>query len=281
MSWFRYCLNASTIRPIPLLEKISVAANAGYSAIELWHDDIEAYVEQGGSARDVRRALGDHGLELPTTIYLGDWFDTEGTEFEKAWSQCQRRIEQAAELGAHYIIAGPPRGRADMERGAERYRQLLELGRTYGVRPAMEFLGFVDDLNTIEKALEVMNRSQHEHATTVLDPFHIFRGGGSIDSIELLSDEQIAISHFNDAPAQPPREQQHDPDRVMPGDGHLDLSNYLKRLAATGYRRWLSLELFREDLWQRDPLHVAREGLEKMRAAVHAALGEWEATQSR
>jgi 2-keto-myo-inositol isomerase len=37
-----------------------------------------------------------------------------------------------------------------------------------------------------------------------------------------------------------------------------------------GYQGWLSLELFREDLWKRDPLEVARIGLEKMRAVVEA-----------
>jgi sugar phosphate isomerase/epimerase len=39
-------------------------------------------------------------------------------------------------------------------------------------------------------------------------------------------------------------------------------------LRQIGYRRWISLELFREDLWRRDPLEVARVGLEKMRSVV-------------
>jgi 2-keto-myo-inositol isomerase len=91
-----------------------------------------------------------------------------------------------------------------------------------------------------------------------------------MESIAMLDESQIAVSHFNDAPAVPPREQQHDPDRVFPGDGHLDLQRYVRLLRATGYRRWLSLELFREELWQADPLDVARQGLAKMRAVVEA-----------
>ena len=75
---------------------------------------------------------------------------------------------------------------------------------------------------------------------------------------------EIAVFHFNDAPAFPPREQQHDKDRVMPGDGHLDLKRLLNHLRSIGYNRWLSLELFREDLWADDPRDVARVGLEKM-----------------
>jgi sugar phosphate isomerase/epimerase len=104
----------------------------------------------------------------------------------------------------------------------------------------------------------------------VHDPFHIFRGGGSIESIGKLKPEQIAIFHFNDAPVHPPRARQSDADRVMPGDGHLDLKRILQLLRQIGYNRWLSLELFREDLWAKNPRDVAREGLEKMRAVAES-----------
>ena len=134
--------------------------------------------------------------------------------------------------------------------------------------PAMEFFGFVERLNTIEDALDVMTRAGDENATTVVDPFHIFRGGGSIESLAKLAARQIAVSHFNDGPATPARELQHDKDRVMPGDGEFDLSRYVDLLRQIGYNRFLSLELFREDLWAQDPLEVARVGLDKMRSVV-------------
>jgi len=267
---FPYCLNASTIQTTPLLRQIEVAAAAGYEAIELWHRDINAHLRAQGTLRDIRQALDDHGLAVPTTIYLRDWFDTTGEVHTQAMQECRRRLEQAAELGALHVIASPPSGPADYERGAKRYRQLLEMGIALGPKPAMEFLGFVDQLNTIEDALEIVRQCGHPQASIILDPFHVFRGGGSMESIAQLDEHQIAISHFNDAPSAPPREQQHDEDRVYPGDGHLDLPRYVDLLWQTGYRGYLSLELFREDLWARDPLEAAREGLEKMREVVEA-----------
>ncbi len=150
------------------------------------------------------------------------------------------------------------------------YRELLQIGGDFGVKPSMEFLGFVEQLNTIEDALEVMTKSGHPDASTVLDPFHIQRGGGSVESISKLTAEQIAVAHFMDTVGEPPREQQHDPDRVMPGDGIFDLNRYLELLRQVGYRRFLSLELFREDLWAQDPRDVAATGLEKMRAVVES-----------
>ena len=267
---FAYCLNASTIRPTPILEKIRIAGETGYSAIELWHDEIEAHVSAGGSVAELRLAVSDHGLVVPTTIYLRDWFDCSAAEYPVVLDECKRRMEQAAEVGATYVIASPPSAEADYDLGAARYRELLEAGAVAGVTPSMEFLGFVGQFNTIEDALEVMEKSGHPDATTILDPFHVFRGGGSVESISKLSARQIAISHFNDVPALPPREQQHDPDRVMPGDGVFDLKRYIELLRGTGYDSFLSLELFREDLWQQDPRDVARIGLEKMRAVVES-----------
>ena len=269
MAGLLYCLNSSTIKPTPILDKIAIAGKTGYAAIELWHDDIDAHVSAGGRVSDVRKAVEDQGLAVPTTIYLKGWFDTEGKERQQALEECKRRMAQAVEVGATYCIAGPPLGTGlDYELGGRRYRELLETGLAMGVKPAVEYLGFADELNTIEAALAVITQSGHPEATVVLDPFHCFRGGGPIESISKLTSKQIAISHFNDAPAKPPRGQQHDRDRVMPGDGSVDLERYVTLLRGTGYDRWLSLELFREDLWASDPREVARVGLEKMRAVV-------------
>lgn len=266
MADFSYCLNSSTIKPAPILKKIEIAGKVGYSAIELWHDDIDAHLASGGSLRDIRKALADNRLAVPTTIFLKGWFDTTGDEHSKALDECKRRMAQAVEVGALHCIGGPPPTKSDRALGARNYRELLELGISMGVKPSMEFLGFVEDIKTIEDALDIMTRAGHPQATTILDPFHIFRGGGSPESILKLKPEQIAICHFNDTPALPPREQQHDKDRVYPGDGHLPLRHELDLLRQTGYNRWLSLELFNEALWAKDPLEVARIGLEKMRA---------------
>lgn len=270
MSSFGYCLNASTIRGTQVARQIEVAALAGYGAIELWFADVDAHLASGGTVAELRRALDDRGLAVPTMIYLGGWFDAADGEWPGIKAECGRRLEQAEQLGARYVIAGPPMGRADFYTGALRYRELLELGDRIGAWPAFEFLGFVEQYNTIESAREVLLLANHSAAATVLDPFHIFRGGGSVGSIVTLRADQIAVAHFNDTPAQPPREQQHDADRVWPGDGHLHLSRYLALLRQIGFGGWLSLELFREDLWKRDPLEVACIGLGKMRAVVEA-----------
>jgi sugar phosphate isomerase/epimerase len=268
MADFLYCLNSSTIRPTPIMDKIRIAGHAGYSAIELWHDDIDTHLAAGGTLADLRKALADYGLAVPTTIYVKGWFDSTGPDYLRALDEAKRRMHQSVELGGLHIIAGPPGGKTDHDLGARNYRELLEIGLKIGVKPAMEYLGFVDDINTIEAAAEIVEKAGHPQGTVIHDPFHIFRGGGSFDSLLKVPANRIAICHFNDAPADPPRVQQHDKDRVYPGDGHLDLGRMVRLLKQLGYNRWLSLELFRPDLWAQNPTEVATRGLAKMRAVV-------------
>lgn len=268
MTAFSYCLNASTIRPTPILDKIRIAGEVGYTAIELWHDEIEAFVAAGRPLSDIKKALSDAGLALPTTIYLRGWCDTTGAEHTAGLDECKRRLQTAAELGATHSIASPAGGKVDVALAAKNYRELVDLGLSFGVKPAMEYLGFVEQINTIESALEIMTLSGHPQATIIVDPFHNFRGGGAFESLSKLKGNQIAISHFNDTPASPPRVEQHDHSRVLPGEGHLNLKQWVGLLKQIGYNRWLSLELFNEALWAQDPTEVARRGLETMRAVA-------------
>lgn len=268
MSQFTLALNTSTIRPVSLMDKIRIAGETGYDAIELWNDDLTAYEQQGGALKDVKRALNAQGLSVVTVIALHGWLNTSGEAHQKAIEEAKRRMAQAAAVGSTYIIASPPREVADLKLGGKNYRELLELGRQYGVKPAMEFLGFVDGVNKVKPAWEVITAASHPDGTIVLDPFHIFRGGGEVDDMHGIPGDKIAVCHFNDVPASPPRQQQTDADRVYPGDGVFDLKRMVALLKEANYRGAISLELFNPNYWKEDPRQVAKIGLEKMKAVI-------------
>ena len=267
---FRYSLNSSTIKPTPIVRKIEIAAEVGYAGIELWHADIDLFLESGGTLAELRRVVEASGLAVPTSIMLKGWCEPDGPEYDAGIEECKRRLGQAAAVGAKHVIAGPPHGAVDFELAGQRYGELVDLGLSFGVRPTMEYLGFAQDVNTIAAAIDIMRRSGHSEATIVLDPFHDFRGGGGHEAILELKAEQVAMCHFDDAPATPPADGQRDPDRVMPGEGIIDLPRVLSHLRTIGYRGWISLELFREDLWAQDPLEVARRGLVVMQQICEA-----------
>ena len=160
MSSFQYALNSSTIKTTPLLQKIEIAARAGYSGIELWHMDIDVYAESGGTIADIRKCVEDNGLVVPTTIHIHDWFQPAGDEHMKAMDEARRKLENTAAVGCKYAVCGPPHGPADRELGKQHYRDMLELGAEFGVRPAFEYLGFVQDIRTIDDAIEILEDRQ-------------------------------------------------------------------------------------------------------------------------
>lgn len=262
------CLNTSTIRPASLMDKIDAAAAAGFRAVELWNSDVTAYVEGGGSLQEVKDRLAARGLTVPSMIAIMGFVGNEAPGREERLAEARRRMEQARSLGAPFIVASPPPGRADLARCGEDYKELLRIGRETGIRPAMEFLGFVEHVNSIAAAREILERSGDAGATIVIDWFHMVRGDGRetmLEDLRALKAEQIAIVHLDDVPYSKPFGEMTDGDRVYPGDGEIPLADLFAALAETGYDGPLSLELFNADLWAQDPYQVAKTGFEKSR----------------
>ena len=67
---FQYCLNTSTIRGqnLPITEEIDIAAKAGYTGIEPWLGKLNEYKNDGGSLKDLRKRIDDHGLTIESAI---------------------------------------------------------------------------------------------------------------------------------------------------------------------------------------------------------------------
>jgi sugar phosphate isomerase/epimerase len=270
MSDFVYCLNTSTIRPTPLLEKIRVAGRAGYQAIEPWNDEITDYLEQGGTIAELKKALGDAGLKVVSVIALHSWITTDGDEYNTVLDECRRRMDQAVQLGSPYIVASPPQEVVDLGRATKRFTELMDLGKSLGVTPSMEFLGFVDGIKNVASAWAIAKGTGNLKATVVADVFHMIRGGGSVDDLLQLTGDRLANFHINDVPAVPDPLTQTDYDRVMVGEGIADLPKVIANLRSIGYHGPLSLELFNRDLWEADPEVVVRRGLDQVRRLVEA-----------
>ena len=104
MSDFVFCLNTSTIRPTPLIEKIEVAGNAGYAAIEPWNDEITAYLEQGGQFTELKRAIAGAGLKVVSVIALHGWITSDGAEYVRVLDDCHRDLRN---LRPRQLVQGP------------------------------------------------------------------------------------------------------------------------------------------------------------------------------
>ena len=171
--------------------------------------------------------------------------------------------------------AAPPAGvSADetvtLDDAAQRYRALLEIGDEIGVTPQIEMWGGNRTIGTVSKAIYVAVRAGHPKACFLGDVYHTYKGGSSFDGLRMLGGNALQVYHFNDYPANPPREKIGDADRVHVGDGIAPIKDILEIFLSVGATPVLSLELFNREYWKQDANEVAKVGLEKMKAAVAA-----------
>ena len=276
--WFGYALNTSTIRGqnLDLVEEIETTAEAGYDGIEPWTSKIHNYVESGGSLRDLRKRCEDLQLKVCSGIGFANWVVDDDQRRADGVEQLKRDMDALAQLGGTHIAA-PPAGanRAgttlDLDRAAERYRAILEIGHEIGVIPQLEVWGPSANLSHGSQALYVAAQSDHPDACLLLDAYHMYKGGTPATILKLIGREALHCYHMNDYPADPPRDTIRDSERIWPGDGIAPLTEILTYMANNYCRVMLSLELFNPEYWRMPALEAAKLGLEKMKASVAAA----------
>jgi 2-keto-myo-inositol isomerase len=274
ISLWPICLNASTIRPAPLMDKIEVAAKAGYDMLELWINEIEKYEQAGGNPKELGELIKSKGLRVPNVIGLWDCMPMADDAFAASLPATKNRMRLSAAVGSKHVAAIPVPDRADfdLKTGISRYKELLKIGREeYGIIVAFEFVGFFKGIYRMGQAAGIAIDTDDAEACLIMDSFHLYRGGSGFNGIKHLNGDFIADFHINDVPAEPARETLGDKHRIYPGDGILPLVQLLKDLKTIGYRGPLSLEIFNEEEYKKDPLLVAQTGKQRIMDLVSAA----------
>ena len=275
---FTFCLNTSTImkQNIGLIAEIELAAKAGYNGIEIWIRTLETFVKEGGKLKDVKQKANDLGIVIEDAIGFAPWIVDDPSERQKALEQTKQEMDMLAQIGCKRIAA-PPFGATqgadiNLRQAAARYRAVCDLGEKMGVLPMLELWGFSANLHLFGEILFVASESGHSKALILADVYHLHKGGSELNALSFLSGNHIQVFHMNDYPAIPSRETLNDSFRVMPGDGVAPINKILKMLHDKNTPIVLSLELFNEDYWKKDPMEVAKIGLEKMKMVVEKAL---------
>ncbi len=276
---FRYCLNTSTIRgqKLDIVQEIDVAGKAGYDAMEPWFDRLNAYAEAGGSLKDLGKRIADYGMTVESAIGFAPWIVNDNQKRAAGLEQAKREMDRLAQIGG-IRMAAPPAGtsrdeKIELPAMAERYAKLLEIGESIGVIPQIEMWGSHPVIGRVSTAVSIAIECGHPKACFLGDVYHTYKAGCAFEGLNLLGPQALQVFHFNDYPADPPRESISDADRVYPGDGIAPLDDILQGWVNVGATPVLSLEVFNRSYWKLDANVAAKTGLTKMKAAVKKALG--------
>lgn len=270
---FTYCLNMSTIagQKIGFRKELEIASKAGFRAVEIWVNSLQAYLKEGNTLAQAKRLLEDLNLTAENAIGFAPWVINDDQKRKNGLDQMKAEMEQLREVGC-YRVAAPPVGATDgdldLKAAAERYSKLVELGNQTGVRPQLELWGFSKNLSKLGEVLYVAAESGQKDARLLLDVYHLYKGGSGHANLPFVGKPLIEIFHMNDYPAQPEREKIVDADRVYTGDGIAPIRQVLEDIKNPERTIILSLELFNKTYYAQDPLKVAQTGLQKMKAIV-------------
>lgn len=271
----KLALNGATTMQASLVEDVRVAGIAGFDCLEIWASKLRKFLASGTPA-ELDKLFEDHRV-APYSINSIEritFRDADG--HAKLLIECDELCRTASAIKCPYVVVVPsplPAGKTRTDVQEESVRVLDELGRIadrHNVGLAFEFLGQTDcSVQTLEQASEIVNQLGRANVGLVIDSFHFYAGGSRIESIDALDPQKLFIFHINDAEDLPQAELE-DRHRLLPGLGILPLREIIAALRKIGYDRVTSVEIFRPEYWERDPLELARAAREAVGDVLQA-----------
>ena len=216
-------LAALTVLELSPQEQISVAAQAGYDFVGLRLIPVAGQPHQHAvDVRAIQKRLAATGMEVFDVEVFRLDAETEVGDYEPM-------LAMAARLGASDLLvhgADPDRSRL-----ADNWGRLCDLAERYGLAANMEPMPWVE-VNTIAKANRILELAPRDNAAVLPDAIHFFR---EANRLEDLATTKTRYVQFCDAPREKPASmeeirRQAREDRLMPGDGGLDLAGLLAAL---------------------------------------------------
>jgi sugar phosphate isomerase/epimerase len=241
-------------------QRIAAARNHGFVGVEIDPNEIATLIEIGG-AESVTSLFDEAdviacGWGLPT-----DWRSTE-ENWKRDLEALPRLAKAAAEIGCYRVATWVMPASNDLEFEAnfkhhvERFKPIAEIVGEYGHRLGLEFVGpktlrdkftypFVYDLPGMMSLANAIG----SNVGLLLDSWHLYTSGGSVDQIASLKETDVVYVHVNDGPLGVPVDEQLDGVRGLPGEtGLLDMKGFLGGLKAIGYSGPVVAEPFKKEL---------------------------------
>jgi 2-keto-myo-inositol isomerase len=270
----KLALNGATTMKADLATDIRATRAAGFDGLEIWASKLKAFLDSN-TTDALNRLFREQGIEPYSINSIERITFRKPDEHQSLIAECDSLCRIAAEIGCPCIVVVPsplPPGTTESDVVEESVSVLSRLARVaerYKIRLGFEFLGQPDcSVQTLSLAHRIVEQVCLASVGLVLDSFHFFAGGSTIESILALDPDRLFIFHINDA-EDLPRDQLQDRHRLIPGSGILPLKEIAGALKQIGYQGIASVEIFRPEYWELDPFSLAKEA----RVATEQLLG--------
>ncbi len=270
--------------------RVVIGGGLGFGSIGLGPDVLDAYLARH-AADELKELLARNRMAVATAA-LGPSWNMEGELWDQALAQAEPRLELLAELGGKVTFSAPNRwmkavGEAEWDWLVNKFRAYADWVGAYGLEVVFEFLGpqvgrpdprriMYPWIMSLEAALELIERVERSNLGLILDVIHWWAGGGTYEDLHKVKGLPLTL-HVFDLPGGVDPETMADSDRVLPGEGIIDLVRWLGILKRDGYEGDVmpevlgprAVELAEADSWEgpRMVRDIYRDLLNKVEAA--------------
>jgi sugar phosphate isomerase/epimerase len=260
-------------------------------AIQYGYESISPFVQEAmdnyseGQIDELRGKMAKSNITFGSTnipVEFRKDHNSFMTDFKKLEKFCQTMHKLGATRINTWIISSHNTltYMENMDQHAARLGECARVMADYNISLGLEYLGMRTLLNmnkypfisSIKEAKDLIAATGQKNVGLVLDTFHWYCAGETLEDIKALRAEEIIIVDLNDARAGFTRTEQLDGKREMPlSTGVINIKEFIQGLLSIGYAGPVRTEPFNEAINAMDDDAALQLNLETMKKALALA----------
>ncbi|WP_236735163.1 sugar phosphate isomerase/epimerase family protein [Mycolicibacterium peregrinum] len=243
------------VSPVPITERVAAVADAGFVGLGLIADDL-AVIRESIGFKALRDLIADAGLTHTEIELIERWWIPRG---QPGNSHAVRDLlfEAADVLHPAFIKIGSEPGprTPHPEALVEPLRELADQAAAHGTRIAIETMPF-SIIDTVPFGAELIRAAGHPVVGLLVDAWHVFRAGTTLDELAAVAPEKIFGVELDDAAAHVVGTLFEDTvnNRLLCGEGTFDLTGLIVTLRSLGFDGPWGVEIL-SDSFRALPVH--------------------------
>jgi len=258
-------------------ELVDLASRHGFLGVDTGIDAVARVIEER-SLEGAREHFAEKNVQPACWGLTANWMASE-SEFRAGLAELPKWARIAQDIGCTRCLMwiSPSTDENPQEvrrRAVTRFGECAKVLDDYGSRLGLEWVGPKtcrtgkhDFIYRLDQVLDMEADMGQPNLGLLVDSFHWFTAHHTVADLEALSAEKVVHVHLNDAPDKP-RDEQIDMERLLPGEGVIDLQGFLGALKQIGYPDYMGIETFSKLL----PTLPPDESAARAKAAVDSVM---------
>lgn len=273
--------NEATAMGCSTLEKdLILCEKNGYDFIEIRLDMLRNYLKKN-KVKDLKSFFNNHRIKPHAFNALFNINFTDETSWKIVMEDFMLACKTGEIIDSQYVVVVPtitkdPNIHSEkevFEDSIKSLKKLSDIGRDYGMKLAFEPVGNPGCcVRTVQQAWDIVKAINQDNIGLTFDAFNLYLYNklNSFEGMKMVDLNKIFVIHLDDSDDLPLEVLDHC-HRCFPGEGVIDLNNYIHTLKDMNYDGMISIETFRPGYWEKDAEWIIRKGYETTKKLIKSA----------